>query len=256
MRWSPASRRSSPKTAGNCRCASAPLRPCRCRATPSARRTSWSCCRRAVGCWIRQPKPGSMHRSACASTRPVLLPVTVTVCASLAPSLAHVSRALCCHCLIHLLCAACASSQGALRARFFEALSWDKLMRRAYRPPVKPPIEHALDLQNFDREFTSAPVVDSLRERGSVGGGSSGSGGGVDWLEGFTFRGSAGPGGNGFASITSALREASRGPADGGGGGGGRPDPPPPSGPPTIGPPPPRPPQIGPPPPPRSSRAV
>ena len=36
-------------------------------------------------------------------------------------------------------------------ARWFAQIDWDKLLARGYRAPVTPPIDHELDLQNFER---------------------------------------------------------------------------------------------------------
>lgn len=45
---------------------------------------------------------------------------------------------------------------------FFESISWDKLLRRELAPPWKPVVKDELDVGNFDAEFTSEPVVDSV----------------------------------------------------------------------------------------------
>lgn len=51
---------------------------------------------------------------------------------------------------------------------FFAPISWDKLMRREISPPWKPVVKDELDVGNFDAEFTSEPVVDSVCTHQSV----------------------------------------------------------------------------------------
>lgn len=45
---------------------------------------------------------------------------------------------------------------------FFEGVDWDALMRREVSPPWRPVVRDELDVGNFDAEFTSEPVVDSV----------------------------------------------------------------------------------------------
>ncbi|KAI9987070.1 hypothetical protein PInf_022928 [Phytophthora infestans] len=45
---------------------------------------------------------------------------------------------------------------------FFAGVSWDGLMRREVIPPWHPVVQDELDVGNFDAEFTSEPVVDSV----------------------------------------------------------------------------------------------
>lgn len=51
---------------------------------------------------------------------------------------------------------------------FFESIAWDKLLRRELAPPWKPVVKDELDVGNFDAEFTSEPVVDSVCTHQSV----------------------------------------------------------------------------------------
>jgi serine/threonine protein kinase len=63
-------------------------------------------------------------------------------------------------------------SRGAQEVRshpFFAAIEWDKLMRREVRPPWRPSVRSESDVQNFDPEFTSEPVVDSVMTHQSMG---------------------------------------------------------------------------------------
>lgn len=56
-------------------------------------------------------------------------------------------------------------SRGAQELRdhpFFAGVSWDGLMRREVTPPWHPVVQDELDVGNFDAEFTSEPVVDSV----------------------------------------------------------------------------------------------
>jgi serum/glucocorticoid-regulated kinase 2 len=49
---------------------------------------------------------------------------------------------------------------------FFAGIDWEELYQRRvappWRPPVKAPTDAASDTANFDREFTSEPVLDSV----------------------------------------------------------------------------------------------
>lgn len=45
---------------------------------------------------------------------------------------------------------------------FFAGFPWDKLLRREVPPPWRPSVQNELDVGNFDAEFTSEPVVDSV----------------------------------------------------------------------------------------------
>lgn len=45
---------------------------------------------------------------------------------------------------------------------FFEGFDWDALLRREVMPPWRPVVLSELDVGNFDAEFTSEPVVDSV----------------------------------------------------------------------------------------------
>eukprot|EP00644_Phytophthora_capsici_P008705 jgi/Phyca11/546301/estExt2_Genewise1Plus.C_PHYCAscaffold_200425 len=56
-------------------------------------------------------------------------------------------------------------SRGAQELRdhpFFAGVSWDALMGRTVTPPWHPVVQDELDVGNFDAEFTSEPVVDSV----------------------------------------------------------------------------------------------
>uniref|UniRef100_A0AAV1VP25 non-specific serine/threonine protein kinase n=1 Tax=Peronospora matthiolae TaxID=2874970 RepID=A0AAV1VP25_9STRA len=56
-------------------------------------------------------------------------------------------------------------SRGAQELRdhaFFAGISWDGLMRRKVTPPWHPVVHDEMDVGNFDAEFTSEPVVDSV----------------------------------------------------------------------------------------------
>lgn len=66
---------------------------------------------------------------------------------------------------------------------FFASIDWAKLEARSVEPPFKPTVGGATDTSNFDKEFTSEPVMDSV----APDSGMSGSGGGR--FEGFTFVG-------------------------------------------------------------------
>lgn len=62
-------------------------------------------------------------------------------------------------------------SRGAHELRdhpFFAGISWDALMRREVVPPWHPVVQDELDVGNFDAEFTSEPVVDSVCTRQST----------------------------------------------------------------------------------------
>lgn len=45
---------------------------------------------------------------------------------------------------------------------FFAGISWNGLMQREVTPPWHPVVQDELDVGNFDAEFTSEPVVDSV----------------------------------------------------------------------------------------------
>lgn len=47
--------------------------------------------------------------------------------------------------------------------RFFDSIDWRKLESKSYSAPVVPTIRHELDLGNFDKEFTDAKLVESMR---------------------------------------------------------------------------------------------
>ena len=68
---------------------------------------------------------------------------------------------------------------------FFASLDWDALMRRKLTPPFRPNVSADDDTGNFDREFTSEPVVDTCVPDSALGGG----GGGGAKFEGFTYVG-------------------------------------------------------------------
>ncbi|CAH0486219.1 unnamed protein product [Peronospora farinosa] len=56
-------------------------------------------------------------------------------------------------------------SRGAQELRdhaFFAGVSWDERVRREVAPPWRPVVQDELDVGNFDAEFTSEPVVDSV----------------------------------------------------------------------------------------------
>ncbi|RQM14424.1 hypothetical protein KXD40_002693 [Peronospora effusa] len=56
-------------------------------------------------------------------------------------------------------------SRGAHELRdhaFFAGVSWDERVRREVAPPWRPVVQDELDVGNFDAEFTSEPVVDSV----------------------------------------------------------------------------------------------
>ncbi|KAI9913102.1 hypothetical protein PsorP6_006012 [Peronosclerospora sorghi] len=62
-------------------------------------------------------------------------------------------------------------SRGAQELRehaFFNGVSWENLMRREVSPPWHPVVQDELDVGNFDAEFTSEPVVDSVCTHQSV----------------------------------------------------------------------------------------
>jgi len=68
---------------------------------------------------------------------------------------------------------------------FFKDMNWEKLYRKEmvskYKPDVKQNIE---DASNFDKEFTSEPVVDSVVAPSALG---ASVGGGEKAFDGFTF---------------------------------------------------------------------
>ena len=47
---------------------------------------------------------------------------------------------------------------------FFKAINWDKLLRREVKPDFVPKVSHDGDTSNFDAEFTSERVVDSVEQ--------------------------------------------------------------------------------------------
>ena len=75
--------------------------------------------------------------------------------------------------------------------RFFGAIDWRKLESKSYSAPVIPTIRHELDLGNFDKEFTDAKLVESMRSTAA-------STASVRHFSGFTFGPADGAGG-GFA---------------------------------------------------------
>jgi len=66
---------------------------------------------------------------------------------------------------------------------FFESTPLDKLTAREISPPFKPNVKGASDTSNFDKEFTSEPVVDSLAPESGLRGGDTSK------FEGFTYTG-------------------------------------------------------------------
>ncbi|TMW58470.1 hypothetical protein Poli38472_010029 [Pythium oligandrum] len=63
-------------------------------------------------------------------------------------------------------------SRGAEEIRshpFFQNIDWDKLVRKEIEPPWRPLVRNELDVGNFDPEFTSEPVVDSVCTAQSMG---------------------------------------------------------------------------------------
>jgi serum/glucocorticoid-regulated kinase 2 len=64
---------------------------------------------------------------------------------------------------------------------FFAEIDFDKLVRREIDSPFKPKVRGTSDTSNFDREFTSEPVVDSVAPDSGFSMGSQGK------FEGFTF---------------------------------------------------------------------
>lgn len=45
---------------------------------------------------------------------------------------------------------------------FFSSVNFDQLYRRELVPPFRPTVHGTNDTSNFDEEFTSEPVVDSV----------------------------------------------------------------------------------------------
>lgn len=45
---------------------------------------------------------------------------------------------------------------------FFEGLDWDQVFRKELKAPYKPKVRGKADTSNFDSEFTSEAVVDSI----------------------------------------------------------------------------------------------
>lgn len=64
---------------------------------------------------------------------------------------------------------------------FFEGFDWDSLYRKEMDAPFKPDVGDASDTSNFDSEFTSEPVVDSLAPTSHL------TTGGAAKFDGFTF---------------------------------------------------------------------
>ncbi|CAM9095189.1 unnamed protein product [Heterosigma akashiwo] len=94
-------------------------------------------------------------------------------------------------------------SAAIQRHPFFAEVDWAKLARGGLSPPWRPPVASSLDTSQFDREFTSMPIVSpggagagSYLGR-SHGGGGPGGGGGAghndDTFAGFTFQDKSGP---------------------------------------------------------------
>jgi hypothetical protein len=73
---------------------------------------------------------------------------------------------------------------------FFGSIDWRKLESKSYSAPVVPTIRHELDLGNFDKEFTDAKLVESMRD-------ATESTASARHFSGFTF-GHADGGGGGF----------------------------------------------------------
>lgn len=49
------------------------------------------------------------------------------------------------------------------RQPFFSCYDWSKILAREYRPEFVPPKKRrSLDVDNFDKEFTQEPAVDSV----------------------------------------------------------------------------------------------
>ena len=74
---------------------------------------------------------------------------------------------------------------------FFGAIDWRKLEAKSYSAPVVPTIRHELDLSNFDKEFTDAKLVESMRNAAASTASST-------HFSGFTYRHDE-TGGAGFA---------------------------------------------------------
>lgn len=41
---------------------------------------------------------------------------------------------------------------------WFAPIDWEKLINKEIKPPFMPKIEHDVDTQNFDREFTECSI--------------------------------------------------------------------------------------------------
>jgi len=79
---------------------------------------------------------------------------------------------------------------------FFKGVDWVKLMNKEYEPPIRPKIEHELDLSNFDNEFTEAKpnFLDSVGGPGALGGSDTA-------FAGFTFKATD------FSMMKDAIRQ-------------------------------------------------
>ncbi len=65
---------------------------------------------------------------------------------------------------------------------FFAGIDWERLYQRAVPPPWKPHIKEAVtDTSNFDREFTSEAVVDSVASASALSAS-------VPLFDGFTYQ--------------------------------------------------------------------
>jgi len=55
----------------------------------------------------------------------------------------------------------CGKDDGdeVIRHPFFAGIDFDKLLNKTYQPPFKPKVEDAMDVRNFDKEFTNMPAV-------------------------------------------------------------------------------------------------
>jgi serum/glucocorticoid-regulated kinase 3 len=87
-----------------------------------------------------------------------------------------------------------ADAQAVKAHPFFAEIDWDKLDRKEIEPPFNPGVSDALDLHNFDPEFTAEPVPGSLMP-GQQQSGTPGAGVTIsqvtDAFDGFSFRGHA-----------------------------------------------------------------
>jgi len=61
-----------------------------------------------------------------------------------------------------------ADAQDIMDHEFFKTLDWDKVESREYTPKYKPEIKDVFDTSNFDPEYTTLPVMDSMVDNSAL----------------------------------------------------------------------------------------